>query len=61
MPTEILILSDMEFNQSDRQWDESAQEMIKRMYAEAGYKMPNIVYWNLNSRQENIPVKCDEQ
>lgn len=51
----------MEFNQSDSRWNETAQEMIERMYAEAGYKMPNIVYWNLASRHNNIPVKFDKQ
>jgi hypothetical protein len=62
MPTMILILSDMEFNSATRSnWNPTAQEMIESMYLEAGYKMPKIVYWNLNSRNQNVPVKFDKQ
>lgn len=34
--------------------------MIRRMYEEAGYIVPKIVYWNLNARNDNFPVKFDE-
>lgn len=72
MPTMILILSDMEFNEatgiggwgynnSKSDWNPTAQEMIENMYNDAGYKMPKIVYWNIQSRQGNIPVKFDKQ
>lgn len=67
MPTHLLILSDMEFDQATRPgWDNvdeftpTAMEMIKSKYADAGYEVPNIIYWNLNSRQSNIPVKVNE-
>tara|TARA_Y100001938_G_scaffold144225_1_gene218421 strand:- start:375 stop:938 length:564 start_codon:yes stop_codon:yes gene_type:complete len=67
MPTKILILSDMEFDQAvNGQWDSvspwnpTAQEMIKERYEMAGYKMPEIVYWNIQSRQDNIPTRFDE-
>jgi len=67
MPTKVLILSDMEFDEaiSDNydkvtDWNPTAQEMIKGMYEEAGYKMPGIVYWNIQSRQDNIPTRFDE-
>ncbi len=70
MPTMILILSDMEFNQASRsstwgrgesRWNPTAQEMIEKMYSDAGYKMPKIVYWNLNARNANFPVQFDKQ
>jgi hypothetical protein len=66
MPTMILILSDMEFNsatnsyRSTSAWNPTAQEMIRKMYKDAGYKMPNIVYWNIQSRGDNNkPVHFD--
>jgi hypothetical protein len=66
MPTMILILSDMEFNsatnsyRSTSAWNPTAQEMIRTMYEDAGYKMPNIVYWNIQSRGDNNkPVHFD--
>jgi hypothetical protein len=57
MPKTLLILSDMQFNQCCR-FDDSAFEMIKRKYEAAGYEMPNIVFWNLNS-SGNVPVSFD--
>lgn len=62
MPTMVIIFSDMEFNQSDRSWNESAQQMIERKFEVAGYIMPKIVYWNLASRgDKNKPVHFDKK
>jgi hypothetical protein len=69
MPTMMLILSDMEFNQAvgggwggRTSWTDTAQEMIEKMYAEAGYTMPKIVYWNIQSRSDsNKPVQFDKK
>lgn len=61
MPTMILIMSDMEFNRGTRgNFGLSAQQMFEKMYAEAGYKMPKVVYWNIQSRNENFPVHFDK-
>lgn len=68
MPTKILVLSDMEFDaaihnsvfSSNTQWNPTAQQMIQKMFGGAGYKMPGIVYWNIQSRGENIPVSFNE-
>lgn len=57
MPGALLILSDMQFDQCT-QHDDSAMEMIARKYSEAGYNVPNIVFWNLNAN-DNVPVKYD--
>jgi hypothetical protein len=73
MPTQILILSDMEFDQATDArggwtreenisvWNQTAQEMVRQMFHDAGYEMPNIIYWNIQSRGENVPVRFDEQ
>ena len=58
MPSILLILSDMQFNSCTR-FDDSAMQMIERKYKEAGYNVPKIVFWNLNS-QDNVPVKFDK-
>ena len=72
MPTKILILSDMEFDKATEtvsgwekthiatKWDATAQEMIEQKYADAGYKVPAVVYWNIQSRGNNIPVAFDK-
>jgi hypothetical protein len=70
MPNKILILSDMEFNQAvytgsystrfkSGNWNPTAQQMIEQMYADAGYKVPQIVYWNIQSRNGGVPVAFD--
>lgn len=62
MPDTLLIFSDMQFNSCCR-YDDSAQEMIRRKYAKAGYAVPRIVYWNLSPYygRENAPVRFDEK
>ena len=57
MPEMLLILSDMQFDQC-ASFDHSAMEMISSKFDEAGYKIPNIVFWNINAR-DNVPVKYD--
>ena len=59
MPTKIIILSDMEFNEATRK-DRGSQSMVESMYEEAGYKKPDIIYWNLNATGGNFPVEFDE-
>jgi hypothetical protein len=34
----------------------SAIEFIEKEYAAAGYKVPQVVFWNLNGRAGNSPV-----
>jgi hypothetical protein len=68
MPNKILILSDMEFNEAigergwkiTNTWNPTAQQMIEKMYADAGYKVPQIVYWNIQSRNGGVPVAFDK-
>jgi len=61
MPTMIIMLSDMEFNcGSVDGW--SAQDMIEAKYTQAGYTIPKLVYWNIQSRGDNNkPVQFDKE
>jgi len=59
MPKTLLILSDMQFDQCVKH-DDTAYKMIVRKYADAGYTVPNVVFWNLNSH-DNVPVKFDKR
>ena len=58
MPAMLLILSDMQFNQCAR-FDDTAMQMIERKFTDAGYVVPQIVFWNLNA-SDNVPVKADK-
>lgn len=60
MPTMVIVLSDMEFNSYGvRGKDATTFKRIKAAYKEAGYKMPKLVFWNLNARNGNNPVRMD--
>ena len=56
MPTKLLILSDMEFDYIDRSNVGTNLDHIRAKYAEAGYTMPEIIFWNLNGRVGNVPA-----
>lgn len=61
MPEMVLILSDMQFDACTR-FDDSAQQMIARKYAAAGYTVPQIVFWNLSMQnRNNTPVRFDDK
>lgn len=60
MPQTLIILSDMEFNSCVRDASKTNYEAMKVQYEEAGYNLPNVVFWNITSRQKNLPVRFDE-
>ena len=72
MPKNILIVSDMEFDscattnttRGSSGWysyrnapTATLFDTIAQKYAEHGYKIPRLVFWNVNSRTGTIPVK----
>ena len=69
MPVNLLIISDMEFDEatSGRHtwWGQTSFasptktlfNQINDKYRRAGYKMPRLVFWNVNSSTGTIPVK----
>lgn len=69
MPENILIISDMEFNScvvtnDSRSWDNSISpklfKVIGDKYKAQGYKLPKLIFWNVNSRTGTIPLKENE-
>ena len=60
LPTNILILSDMEFDGRSLRWDARLFDEISAEYEQYGYKLPRLVFWNLNSRTGTIPVTQNE-
>ena len=70
MPTMVLIISDMEFDEAtgNYSWarqetvirNEMAMEMIRDRYTNAGYAVPKVVLWNVNGRPGNSPVTYKE-
>lgn len=60
MPSTILILSDMEFDASRHNFSARLFDSISEHYQARGYKLPRLVFWNLDSRTDTIPVKENE-
>jgi hypothetical protein len=56
----LLFLSDMEFNYCTENSDAVVFEVWQKKYEEAGFKMPKLVFWNVNSRTNTIPVQQNE-
>ena len=59
LPENIIVISDMEFD-SARGWrndnTKTLMEIIERTWNAAGYKMPKLIFWNVDARQNNIPM-----
>jgi hypothetical protein len=60
MPTVLYIVSDMEFDQACTSNDKTNFEVMKQNFYNAGYKLPNVVWWNVNARNTQYPIKVDD-
>ena len=56
MPSVLYIFSDMEFNQAVRNPDRTVYESCRKMFEDHGYRMPAVVFHNVNSWQMQTPV-----
>ncbi len=61
MPSRLYIISDMEFDWCAGNASLSNFEYEKREYENHGYKLPEIVFWNVNSRNRQQPVTMNER
>lgn len=61
LPERLYIISDMEFDycveggNSDTLFDTESKK-----YGRYGYKLPNVIFWNVNSRSSNLPVRFSQ-
>lgn len=68
LPKNVLIISDMEFDSATSQYygwdckkcDKTLFSTISKKFEDVGYKLPRLVFWNVNSRTETIPVRENE-
>lgn len=64
LPKNLAIVTDMEFNcvRSSAGFgraDDTLFEKIAKKFSAYGYKMPHVIFWNVNARQSNIPMRDD--
>ena len=58
LPQNIIVISDMEFDAGRGYCGGNAKtlmEQIRDKWARAGYRLPHLIYWNCQARQNNIP------
>lgn len=69
IPKNLIIISDMEFNscvtsgaRSDARWgdvrgvNDTLFEAMAKKWRAHGYDMPHLIFWNVQARQNNIPM-----
>lgn len=57
MPKSLIVISDMEFDEAqgyDDKW--LFYDKMKAMYEEHGYQIPNVIFWNVDSRNDVFHV-----
>jgi hypothetical protein len=61
MPKSLVIISDMEFDSATYNTSkyETFYESMVNMYNQHGYTMPNIIFWNVDSRHDNFQVASE--
>lgn len=58
LPDTILIISDMQFNGHQFNFDETLFEEIRNIFKDYGYQLPRICFWNLRPHGERtIPLQ----
>lgn len=61
LPKKLYIISDMEFDWCAEDASLTNFEYAKKLFAKAGYTLPEIVFWNVASRNRQQPVTKNEQ
>lgn len=69
MVDKLLVISDMEFDAARGKTgfgrrqvttDDSFMEKMRQDYKRHGYELPTLVFWNVDSKQDNVPIREDD-
>ncbi len=61
LPSTLYIISDMEFDSCAAGASLTNFEYAAKLFQQAGYRLPNVVFWNVSSRNQQQPVTMNEQ
>ena len=61
MPELLYIISDMEFDSCVEDAGLTNFEYAKQLYESHGYRLPQIFFWNVQSRQQQVPVRMNDR
>lgn len=59
LPKRVLIISDLEYNSIPSSG--VTFEILAERFRQEGYKMPKLIFWNVNSRTNTIPIQENEE
>ena len=60
MPKKIYIVSDMEFDACIFNADVTNFAYVQKLFKDSGYQLPDVVFWNVASRNKQQPVTKNE-
>jgi len=60
MPAKLYIISDMEFDRCVSCGTLTNFEYAQKLFTEHGYRLPEVVFWNVASRNQQQPVKVND-
>ncbi|MBR6118759.1 MAG: DUF2828 family protein [Oscillospiraceae bacterium] len=61
LPRKLYIISDMEFDACMENASATVFENARKRYAKHGYELPQIVFWNVQSRNRQQPVTMNDR
>jgi len=61
MPKALIIISDMEFDRQTMDSDMTWHKAMEKKFKKFGYSLPNIIYWNVDSRHETFHAVSDKR
>ncbi len=61
LPSKLVIISDMEFDCCMENAEKTNFQNAKAKFEENGYRLPDVVFWNVASRNCQQPVTVDDQ
>ena len=61
LPSTLYIISDMEFNWCTQDASMTNFDYARDLYRQHGYRLPRVVFWNVQSRNRQQPVSMNEQ
>ena len=61
LPQKLYIISDMEFDACVHNASATVFENARKRYAEHGYELPQLVFWNVDSRNRQQPVTMNDR
>lgn len=60
MPAKLYIISDMEFDWCVADGSPTNFEYAQKLFARHGYRLPEVVFWNVASRNQQQPVQMND-